>query len=158
MRSFARPLGAIAAAALLVLGGGAASAAEDPAAIEAAKTTIWTMEQAIYAGRGKGDISAYADNTAQGYLAWPPILAKPMRVDGFKRAKAPPEMAHEKLEMELLDFTLYGDTAIIYYRTHRTMLADGTPADDRFDVTHTWVQEGGKWRVLGGMARSQVMR
>ncbi len=158
MTPFARRLGALVAALMVAAGAPMASAAEDPAAIEQARTTIWTMEQAIYAGRGKGDISAYADNTAQGYLAWPPILAKPMRVDGFKRGKPDPAMTHEKLDMELLDFTLHGDTAIIYYRTHRTMLADGTPADDRFDVTHTWVLEGGKWRVLGGMARSQVLR
>ncbi len=157
MRPFVRRCSALLAALLATAGVATSLQAEDTPAIEAARTTIWTLEQAIYAGRAKGDVSAYADNTAQGYLAWPPILAAPMRVDGFKRPKTAPTASHEKLSMELVDFTIHGDTAIIYYRTHRTMRADGTPADDRFDVTHTWVREGGTWRVLGGMARNQVM-
>lgn len=146
-------IGALVAA--LVAGAGSVPVRADET--ETARVAIWTLEQAIYEGRSKGDVSAYANTTAKGYMAWPPVLAAPMRVDGFDAALANPQASQEELAMELIDFTLHGETAIIYYRTHRTRLADGTPADDRFDVTHTWIREDGAWRVLGGMARSQVL-
>jgi hypothetical protein len=55
--------------------------------------------------------------------------------------------------MTFMDFSLNQNVAVIYYKTHRTRLADGTPADDHFEVTHTWIREDGKWRVFAGMAR-----
>lgn len=118
---------------------------------EAAKTEIWTMEQAIYAGRAKADFSAYANNVAEGYVAWPPTQDAPVRSNIFKSGR--PISSQEQLTMKLMDFSLHGNTAIIYYQTHRTRLADGSAANDRFHVTHTWVRQNGQWRVLGGMAR-----
>ncbi len=145
----------------LVLGAGgastavAAAAGAEPTATETAKArdAIWAMEQAIYRGRAKGDISAYRDNLAKGYLAWPPMLKAPMRADGFSRPSEPIKAGKEQLAMTFVDFSMQGDTAIIYYRTHRTAKPDGTPTDEWFEVTHTWVRQGGIWRVFGGMAR-----
>src|SRR3546814_20764037 len=64
----------------------------------------------------------------------------------------------ERLQMTLAGFAMNGDTAGIYYNTHRTRRSDGTPADDRFEVTHTWVREDGVWKVFGGMARAMPPR
>jgi hypothetical protein len=117
--------------------------------------TIWTMEQSIYAGRAKADMSNYQNNTAENYLSWPPQVAKPMGNSKLKNTTTNVAVGSgkEKLDMEFMDFTQQDNTAIIYYQTHRTMLMDGTPVDQRFQVTHTWIKVGGKWQVLGGMAR-----
>src|SRR3546814_16554712 len=64
----------------------------------------------------------------------------------------------ERLQMTLAGFAMNGDTAVIYYNTHRTRRSDGTPADDRFEVTHNWVREDGVWKVFGGMARAMTPR
>jgi ketosteroid isomerase-like protein len=129
-----------------------------PAAAQA-KAEIWAMEQSIYAGRSKGDLRPYLDTLATGYVSWPPFDARPKGEDGLQAtARKMAGKTQEKLDMELLDFTLNGDTAIIYYHTHRTRLADGTPADEWWEATHTWVREGGHWKVLGGMARRAPAR
>ena len=144
------------AAALMAVTPVAAQAATPSAEAEAAKTEIWTMEQAIYLGRSKGDMSNYANNTAAGYLAWPPVSAVPMGRSNFKEVPPEQRKSQEELKLSFVDFSLHGDTAVIYYKTHRTRLADGTPANDHFDVTHTWVKEGGRWQVFAGMARASV--
>lgn len=123
------------------------------------KDEIWAKELMIYSGRSRGDLSIYLANTAEGYKAWPPFNEVPKGNDGLKATGA--AMAgktQEKLEMIFLDLALNGDNAIIYYKTHRTMLADGTPVDQRYEVTHTWVLEDGEWKVLGGMARARPAR
>jgi ketosteroid isomerase-like protein len=124
-----------------------------------AKSQIWPMEQAIYAGRASGNMSAYINNTASGYMAWPPQAAKPMGDATLKSTSGGiPPTSKEKLTMEFVDLAVHGDTAVIYYRTHRTMRFDGTPVDESFETAHTWVRENGQWRVLGGMARLEPKR
>jgi ketosteroid isomerase-like protein len=133
------------------------SSAAAPPTDQAAKDEIWALEQSIYTGRQTGDFSAYINNTAPGYVSWPPGMAAPMRIDVLKAIKPPPA-GREKLTMEFVDFSRRGDVAIIYYKTHRTQLVDGTPVDERFHVTHTWIHENGKWMVFGGMARPIAAR
>jgi hypothetical protein len=124
-----------------------------------AQAEIWAKEKAIYAARGAGNLKPYIDNVASNYLAWPPFSPVPTGVGALKQAS--PKMAVENkelLEMEFVSFALNGDAAVIYYKTHRTRLPDGTAADERFEVTHSWVREGGQWKVYGGMARAQPDR
>lgn len=128
-------------------------ARDSPAEIEKARTEIWALEQSIYAGRARGDLSSYANNLAQGYLSWPPVSARPLGAGTLKATAANTHTSQEKLDMTFVDFSMNGDTAVIYYNTHRTRRADGTPCDDHFDTTHTWVREDGKWHVFAGMAR-----
>jgi hypothetical protein len=111
------------------------------------------LEQSIYAGRAKGDMTAYASNTAQGYLSWPPTSPNPMHSDRLQVLPPEKRQSQEELAMTFRDFALHGDTAVIYYSTHMTRRSDGTPVDLHYEVTHTWVQERKAWRVFAGMAR-----
>ena len=125
----------------------------------AARTEIWAKEQAIYHARGRGDLKPYIDNVAGNYLAWPPFSAVPTGVGALRQAQSTMAVENkEVLQMEFVSFALNGDAAIIYYKTHRTRLPNGAPADERFEVTHSWVRENGQWKVYGGMARVQPDR
>ncbi len=142
---------AILTAALAAPGLAAADAQADK---QAAKDAIWPLEQSIYAGRAVGDLSNYINNTSPDYVAWPPTVDKPMPYTNLKAtASAGPVASKERLTMEFMDIAVHGNTAIIYYKTHRTMRYDGTPVDEHFETTHTWVKDDGHWHVLGGMAR-----
>jgi ketosteroid isomerase-like protein len=137
----------------LILAAAIPAAAPPPQAITA-RDAIWAKEKSIYAGRGKGDLAPYLAALASGYLSWPPFDDKPKGENGIRATQR--KMAGtsgETLAMTLDDFTLNGDAAIIYYHTHRSRLADGTPADETWEVIHSWVREKGEWKVLGGMAR-----
>lgn len=136
-----------------------AQEAAAPQTKEQAQAEIWAKEQEIYAARGRGDISVYMNNTATDYLAWPPLRATPEGNAGLtKTGQELKGKNQEQLAMNLTGFALNGTTAVIYYDTHRTRRSDGTPADDRFEVAHTWVREGGTWKVFGGMARATPAR
>lgn len=126
---------------------------------QSVKDEIWSHELSIYAGRSHGDLKPYLASTARGYLAWPPFDEVPRGNNGLKATgRAMAGKTHEKLKMTFLDMSLNGDTAVIYYKTHRTMLADGTAVDQHYEVTHTWVKQDGQWKVLGGMARARPQR
>jgi hypothetical protein len=131
----------------------AAAQAQTAAETDAARAQVWALEQSIYAGRAKGNLSAYNDNLAKGYLAWPPVSDKPLGPTVLHNAASKLHASQEKLDMQFVDFSMNGNTAVIYYTTHRTRLADGTAVDNRFETTHTWIREDGKWHVFAGMAR-----
>ncbi len=142
-----------------VLAQATAAPVEEAQTKEQAQAEIWAKEQSIYRARGQGNLKAYIDNVADDYLAWPPFSAVPTGVGALQQAQ--PKMAIENkevLKMTFVSFARNGDAAIIYYRTHRTRLPNGSPADERFEVTHSWVRQGGQWKVYGGMARAQPDR
>lgn len=126
---------------------------------EQARDVIWEKELAVYEGRSRGDISIYVSNTADGYSAWPPFSPTPYGRETLQaNGGGTNGGTQEQLAMDLVSFTLNGESAIIYYKTHMTRAADGTQVDYRYEVTHTWVVEDGDWKVLGGMARAMPDR
>jgi len=88
---------------------------------------------------------------------WPPGIPKPTNLDTLRKSSAGFNRKNsEKLELTFTDFTLRDSTAVIYYQTHRTMLPNGTPVDERFDTIHVWVREGADWKLIGAMARPRT--
>lgn len=123
----------------------------------AARDAIWEKEKKIYQGRAEAGLTYYLQNTSDRYVGWPPGLARPSSVEALRRSSAGVNRKNaEKLEMSLTDFTMQDGTAVIYYQTHRTMLPNGTPVDERFDVIHVWVREGTDWKLIGAMARTRT--
>lgn len=124
-----------------------------------AQAAIWAKEQAIYAARGRGDMQPYKASIARDYAAWPPFRdtpAGPQNLDTLQQTLRTDNQ--ELLTMDLVGFVMNGDTAVIYYRTHRTRLPNGAKADEHFEVTHSWVLQDGTWKVMGGMARATPQR
>lgn len=147
------PIRTAAIAALLALSAAAPPTPQTKAQVQA---ELWEKERAIYAARARGDMAPYIAAVAEDYLAWPPYRTAPAGAEGLTSLQTTlAAQTREKLEMRFVALSLNGDAAVIYYATHRTMLPDGTPVDERFDVIHSWVREGGQWKVLGGMARAR---
>lgn len=121
---------------------------------EDALAEIWAMEQAIYAGRADGDLQPYLNAVSEHYKGWPPGAKVPADLSGLRAmAASVTGMNQEELEMELADFTRSGDTAVIYYHTHRTRLPTGEPVDQRFAIIHVYTLEEGEWRMIGALGR-----
>ncbi|MCB2108784.1 MAG: nuclear transport factor 2 family protein [Rhodobacteraceae bacterium] len=145
----------------IVLGLGAANAAGEDAKSEKdkARDAIWAKEQSIYKGRAKGGLQFYLDNAAEEYVGWPPTVSKPLALSALRQSSA--SMAgqnQEQLTMNFMDFTLHGDTGIIYYMNHRTVKPDGTQVDEKWETIHVWVREGDDWKIVGAMARIEPKR
>lgn len=159
--SLALAIGSLAVSGMAPIGD--ARAQSVPAAaterFEAVQKELWAKELAIYEGRSRGDLSLYLASIADNYIAWPPFNDVPKGEDGLKdTGRKMQGKTQEVLKMTYLDLALNGDTAVIYYKTHRTRMADGKPADQHYEVTHTWVRQNGTWKVLGGMARQRPVR
>jgi hypothetical protein len=120
---------------------------------------LWARELDIYEARGKGDLGRYEAEITASYLAWPPQHAAPIDAAAFGRdVRKFAGSGAELLTMTLTGFSADGDTAILYYATHRTRLPDGQPADEHFEVVHVWLRREGDWRLFGGMARAAPAR
>jgi hypothetical protein len=120
-----------------------------------AKAKIWAKEQSIYADRAAGNLNSYLKATAPNYMAWPPFSRSPYGREGLKETTPRVAGAKEHITSEFTNFTLQGDTAVIYYTNHRTAMGDGTPVDQYFENIHVWVRLGDDWKVLGGMSRQR---
>ena len=123
------------------------------AATNALEAFLWQKELKIYDGRAHGNLDFYLANTSPNFLAWPPISDKPIGNQGLKKTVTNVVGGHEVIKSEITGFTQDGDTAVIYYLNHRTMKADGTPADERFANIHVWIHRNADWVLLGGMSR-----
>ncbi len=121
---------------------------------DAAKRIIWAKEMAIYQGRSKGMVDFYVDNASPNFLAWTAGTPAPFRIDKLRAGKqAMRGRDKEIIVTTFKDFSLSGDTAIIYYQNHRTRMPNGTAVDQTYDNIHVWQKTAGEWKVLASMSR-----
>ena len=146
----------VAVLAALLSGPATAQTEAEKAAV---RDAIWAKEQKIYANRANGNLDYYVQNTSPNYVGWPPSAPMPVALTGLKAdSQRMKGLTKEKLTMQLTDFTLSGDTAVIYYLNHRTARPDGTVVDEKFENIHVWTREGADWRLIGAMSRLQPKR
>lgn len=121
---------------------------------DAVRDALWQKEVAIYEGRSRGDLSYYVGNASPAFLAWTSGTKEPFRKDALEAGMATMKgRGQEAITTRFLDFSLSGDTAILYYRNHRTRLPDGTAVDQTYDNIHVWQWADGVWKVLASMSR-----
>lgn len=136
----------------LACAGGLGAASPDETA--RARTAIWAKEMAIYRGRSRGSVDFYLANASPNFLAWTAGTPAPFRLDKLRASGAAMRGRNgEVIKTTFRDFSLSGDTAIIFYQNHRTRLADGTSVDQTYDNIHVWQRDGGDWKVLASMSR-----
>ncbi|MYF07485.1 MAG: nuclear transport factor 2 family protein [Rhodospirillaceae bacterium] len=120
----------------------------------AARDEIWSKEQAIFQGRSRGDLGVYMGFAAGDYMGWPPGSPAPLGIEQLRaRAEQMRGKDQEEIAMEFGDITFSGNTAVIYYSTHKTRLPVGTPVDQTADIAHVWVREDDQWKLLGALGR-----
>jgi ketosteroid isomerase-like protein len=128
-----------------------AQSAEEKAKVEA---LLWEKEQNIYLGRAAGGLDYYLSQISENYVGWPPGQAVPADASRLREnAKRMTGNNQEKLTMEKTGFTMEGDTAVIYYRTHRTMRPDGKAVNEQFENIHVYTRRDEDWKLIGALAR-----
>lgn len=131
----------------------------ESAAYTAIKEELWAKEQSIYKARESGDLGVYISLSSEHYMGWPPGWPTPSDLDKLRAgAEGMKGMDGERLTMTYKDMALSadGNTAIIYYSTHRTSDPTGKEVDQYFDVSHVWVKEDGEWKLMGSMGRDSL--
>lgn len=119
---------------------------------------LWEMEQQIFVGRAQGDRSYYLSIASPAYIGWPPQYTEPVDYAELRAGLEQQGVPGERIDMTLRGCSVDGDTAVIFYSTHRTRRAGGAPADERFETIHIYTQRDGRWLMMGAMARPEPER
>jgi hypothetical protein len=122
---------------------------------EAALEEIWAMEAKIYAGRASGTMQPYVDAVSRNMLSFPFGTANPVDYAGFVESAKRFKGDKENNRVYLKGFYLTGgNTAVIFYRAHRTVRPEGTVVDEYWDTTHIYAREDGRWRLMSSINRA----
>ena len=121
---------------------------------EAALEEIWAMEAKIYAGRATGTMQPYVDAVSRNMLSFPFGTANPIDYVAFVESAKRFKGDKESNRIYLKGFYLTGgNTAVIFYRSHRTVRPEGTVVDEYWDTTHIYAREEGRWWLMSSINR-----
>jgi len=117
------------------------------------ETKIWQLEEQYWEYWVKGDIDGYLALLHEDFLGWPSSSVSP----ADKRA------AREFVENYLSQtkpiafgiksgaIRIISNTAIVHYIVI-SKDEDGNQIGDPYRITHTWIEQDGTWKVMGGMS------
>jgi hypothetical protein len=124
----------------------------------AGEEDIWGLEEAYFASLYKADYSAVLAIVHSQFLGWPGTLPQPIDKDGsasfMKQLIPAPTSCVFKIERG--GIRMMGEVALTQY-TINVDRGDATSAakTQSSRITHTWVKELGRWKLLGGMSYDQ---
>lgn len=143
---------ALRVALVLLCAAGAAFAATPT---EQALEEIWAIEARIYEGRARGTMQPYVEVASRSMLTFPFNAENPQDYAGFVESARRFTGDKERNRVYLKGFYLTGgNTAVIFYRAHRTVRPDGTAVDEYWDTTHIYAREGPGWKMLSSFNRA----
>ena len=121
----------------------------------AAEQEIWALEERYMTAFKDGDVAALNAFLHADFLGWPSYSSDPV-------AKAPALASvpalHESLVIRTVEVLpraihLSAKIAVVHYLVVlETEDEDGGMAATSYRITHTWVEEAGQWRILGGLS------
>jgi len=115
---------------------------------------IWALEEAYFANMYKANYEAVLAMIHDQFLGWPGTEPQPIDKEGSARfmKKLAPKPIACTLKIEREGIRVMGEVALTQYILHVTVSAAKTRSSR---IIHTWVKEGGRWKVLGGMSCDQ---
>ncbi|MBD3873085.1 MAG: nuclear transport factor 2 family protein [Acidobacteria bacterium] len=120
-----------------------------------AEQEIWALEERYMTAFKDGDVAGLKAFLHADFLGWPSHSSEPL-------AKAPAlasvpalqeSLAIRTVEVRPRAIHLRGEFALVHYLVVLEIEEeDGGMAATSYRITHTWVEEDGRWRILGGMS------
>ncbi len=119
---------------------------------------VWQAEQDYWVLTSNKDVEGFLALAHDRVTVWPATATSPIdraRLRDSQRTRGERE-AMTCFEMTFHSIQVYGDAAVVYYTVVTTgNPSGGAPVKSRSLITHTWVKDGGKWRLAGGMSRRE---
>lgn len=116
---------------------------------------IWALEEAYFSNLYKADYEAVRAIVHSRFLGWPGTSPHPIDREAsthfMKRLVSKPTSC--ALRIERGGIQVLAEVALTQYTLHADF--DDTPTGARTQssrITHTWVKEGHRWELLGGMS------
>lgn len=116
--------------------------------------SIWAKELKIFENRAAGSMEFYLSIVAENFMAWPAWAGAPVEfADMVKKFRESETFEKgEKIIATMKGIAIDGDTAQVFFQTHRTQLPGGEQANERFNNIHVWVRRAGDWRLFSNMS------
>ena len=115
---------------------------------------IWALEEAYFANLYKADYEAVLAIVHSHFLGWPSTVPQPIDKEGsarfMKQLISKPTSCTFKIERE--GIRVLGDLALTQYIIHVNCSDAAAAKTQSSRITHTWVKDGGCWKLLGGMS------
>lgn len=119
---------------------------------------IWALEEAYFVNFYKANYEAVLAMIHNQFLGWPGTEPQPIDKEGSARfmKKLAPKPIACTLKIERGGIRVMGEVALTQYILHVSCSDSASAAKTRSSrIIHTWVKEGGRWKVLGGMSCDQ---
>ena len=116
---------------------------------------IWTLEESYFAHLYKAEYEQVMALVHDRFLAWPDSMPQPIDKEGTSRfmRRLVPEPTSCKVTIEREGIQVLGGVAVTQFIIHVSNCDTGAEKTVRSSrITHTWVNEGESWRLLGGMS------
>ncbi len=116
---------------------------------------IWALEEVYFAHLYKADYEGVLAIVHSQFLGWPGSLLKPIDKEESARfmKQLVPGPTSCTFRIERAGIRLIGEAALTQYIIHVNCSDTAGAAEIKPSrITHTWVKEGGHWKLLGGMS------
>ena len=116
---------------------------------------IWALEERYMTAFKDGDVEGLKAFLHADFLGWPSYSSDPV---ARAPALASVTALHESLVIRTVEIRpraihLSGEIALVHYLVVLEIEeGDGGTAATSSRITHTWVEEDGRWWILGGMS------
>lgn len=120
------------------------------------KEEIWALEEAYFANLYKANYEGVLDIVHCQFLGWPGAVPRPIDKEEsarFMKLLVPKPASSCTFKIERAGIRLLGEVALTQYLIHVTGCdTPGVEKTQSSRITHTWVKEGARWKLLGGMS------
>ena len=119
------------------------------------KEKIWASEEAYFSNLYKANYEKVIDLVHEQFLGWPGGLPQPIGREESARfmKQLIPRPTSCMIRIERAGIRVLGAVALTQYTLYvKCSDTAGVSKTQSSRITHTWVKEGGQWKLLGGMS------
>ncbi|MBC8876237.1 MAG: nuclear transport factor 2 family protein [Planctomycetes bacterium] len=134
------------------------AAKQSSAKVKAAEAEIWALETVYWEVNRDADHKRIISTWHDKFLGWPDAEPKPIdKEQGARYVRNNyAEPASYSFEIVPTGIRILGNVAVNHYRVILTSKDDNAKETKRsMRITHTWIRNGGGWKILGGMSDSE---
>lgn len=117
--------------------------------------SVWAGEEAYWKYVKTGDDQAYRALWSEDFVGWPILRAHPIHKSDISTSGLSNSNrgAVTKYELQRENVEMHGAIGVTFYRAIvLRRKADGSEGTTTERLSHTWMQQSGKWVIVAGMS------
>lgn len=140
------------ASCMLVLAASGLAQAQEMSSVE---QEVWQMEEKYWKFAQSYDLQSYSALWHESFVGWPRAQATPVGKAKIGAWLVQHRDAGHSLQYELRRGAVRqvnGPVVVHYTATAKWIGKDGKTQTEESRITHTWLRDGGSWKIITGMS------